>query len=171
MAHKTLIDGTAYEISGGRTLVDGTTYSIDKGKTLVDGTAHEISFAQPTGITVHFLRTVSGYEDYAYIEFFDELGTGVDVRINSAGAAIFGQDDNYAIPDGTFFELPAGTEIKCYARTDGMFVEAMITVNGVTESATSALNYTHVLPGRADIYFTVLKQFSMVCGRIQIEDE
>lgn len=44
MAHKTLIGGTAYEISGGKTLVNGTAYSIDKGKTLVDGTAYEVGF-------------------------------------------------------------------------------------------------------------------------------
>lgn len=47
MAHKTLIGGTAYEISGGKTLVGGTAYSIDKGKTLVGGTAYEISFGAP----------------------------------------------------------------------------------------------------------------------------
>lgn len=44
MAHKTLINGTAYEITGGRTLVNGTGYSIDKGKTLVGGTAYEVGF-------------------------------------------------------------------------------------------------------------------------------
>lgn len=49
MAHKTLIDGTAYEISGGKTLVDGTAYSIKSGKTLVDGTAYEIGFGTKIG--------------------------------------------------------------------------------------------------------------------------
>ena len=44
MAHKTLIDGTAYEISGGKALVDGTAYSIKNGKTLVGGTAYEVDF-------------------------------------------------------------------------------------------------------------------------------
>lgn len=44
MAHKTLVGGTAYEISGGKTLVSGTAYSIVKGKTLVGGTAYEIGF-------------------------------------------------------------------------------------------------------------------------------
>lgn len=45
MAHKTLIGGTAYEISGGKTLVNGTAYSIKNGKTLVGGTAYEVGFA------------------------------------------------------------------------------------------------------------------------------
>ena len=44
MAGKTLIGGTAYEISGGKTLIGGTAYSIAGGKTLVGGTAYDISF-------------------------------------------------------------------------------------------------------------------------------
>lgn len=44
MAHKTLIDGTAYEVKGGRTLINGTGYSIKGGRTLVDGTGYDISF-------------------------------------------------------------------------------------------------------------------------------
>lgn len=47
MAHKTLIGGTAYEISGGKTLVNGTAYKIDKGRTLVSGTGYDISFGLP----------------------------------------------------------------------------------------------------------------------------
>ena len=44
MAHKTLIGGTAYEITGGNTIVNGTAYSIKNGKTLVNGTAYEVEF-------------------------------------------------------------------------------------------------------------------------------
>lgn len=44
MAHKTLVGGTAYEISGGKTLVGGTAYNISNGKTLVGGTAYTIGF-------------------------------------------------------------------------------------------------------------------------------
>ena len=46
MGHKTLIGGTAYEISGGKTLVDGTAYGISGGKTLIGGTAYDVSFAR-----------------------------------------------------------------------------------------------------------------------------
>lgn len=52
MAHKTLIGGTAYEISGGRTLVGGTGYSIEKGKTLVAGTVREIPIEQDVPCTL-----------------------------------------------------------------------------------------------------------------------
>lgn len=50
MAHKTLIDGTAYTVSGGRTLADGTSYNVKNGKVLVDGTAYDISFILPAEI-------------------------------------------------------------------------------------------------------------------------
>lgn len=44
MAHKTLINGTAYEVTGGKCLVNGTGYSIQKGRTLVNGTGYDIGF-------------------------------------------------------------------------------------------------------------------------------
>lgn len=44
MSHKTLVNGTVYEVDGGKTLIDGVAYSIDKGKTLVGGTAYDIGF-------------------------------------------------------------------------------------------------------------------------------
>ncbi len=49
MAHRTLINGTAYEICGGKTLVGGTAYEIGKGKTLIGGTAYEIGFTPTLG--------------------------------------------------------------------------------------------------------------------------
>lgn len=47
MAHKTLIDGTAYAVKGGRELIAGTGYAKKQGKTLIDGTEHAISFGIP----------------------------------------------------------------------------------------------------------------------------
>lgn len=44
MSHKTIIGGTAYEVTGGKCLVNGTVYNILKGRTLVDGTETEIKF-------------------------------------------------------------------------------------------------------------------------------
>ena len=45
MAHESLIDGTAYEVAGGRTLVGGTGYDVVKGKTLVGGTGYDVEFS------------------------------------------------------------------------------------------------------------------------------
>lgn len=51
MAHKTLVGGTAYNISGGKSMVSGTAYNIKGGKTLVGGTGYNIGFGsgEPDG--------------------------------------------------------------------------------------------------------------------------
>lgn len=51
MAHKTLISGTAYSVTGGRELIGGTGYSIKKGRTLIGGTGYEIKF-KPSEYTI-----------------------------------------------------------------------------------------------------------------------
>lgn len=49
MAHKALIGGTAYNVSGGKSLVSGTTYNIKGGRTLIGGTGYSISFGSGGG--------------------------------------------------------------------------------------------------------------------------
>lgn len=44
--HKTLINGTAYTVKGGKCMVDGTVYNILKGRTLIDGTGWDITFPE-----------------------------------------------------------------------------------------------------------------------------
>lgn len=46
-AHKTLINGTAYTVKGGKCMVGGTVYNILKGRTLIGGTGYDITFAPP----------------------------------------------------------------------------------------------------------------------------
>ncbi|MDD6544880.1 MAG: DUF6273 domain-containing protein [Clostridiales bacterium] len=50
MAHKTLISGTAYSVTGGRELIGGTGYAKKKGRVLVNGTGYDIPFS--SGITL-----------------------------------------------------------------------------------------------------------------------
>lgn len=45
--HKTLVNGTAYEVKGGKCLVNGTVYNIFKGRTLIGGTGYDITFKPP----------------------------------------------------------------------------------------------------------------------------
>lgn len=45
MAHKTLISGTAYSVSGGREMIGGTGYAKKKGRVLVNGTGYNIPFS------------------------------------------------------------------------------------------------------------------------------
>ena len=42
--HKTLINGTAYTVKGGKCMVNGTVYNILKGRTLINGTGYDITF-------------------------------------------------------------------------------------------------------------------------------
>ena len=71
MAHKTLINGTAYEISGGKTLVNGTAYNIKNGKTLVGGTAYEVGFVKPT------VKVLLGSDTNSYFKVGELSSAGI----------------------------------------------------------------------------------------------
>ena len=50
MSHKTLVNGTVYEVNGGKCLVNGTAYDIKKGRTLINGTGEDIVFSSASPI-------------------------------------------------------------------------------------------------------------------------
>ena len=52
--HKTLVNGTAYDVTGGKCLVNGTVYSIKKGRTLIGGTGYDITFGPDVSLTWTF---------------------------------------------------------------------------------------------------------------------
>ena len=58
MAHKTLISGTAYSVTGGRELIGGTGYGCKAGKTIIGGTAFTVPFGR--AVTVKTDATFSG---------------------------------------------------------------------------------------------------------------
>ena len=66
MAHKTLVNGTAYEVKGGKCLVNGTAYSIKKGKTLVGGTGYDIAFGSKTWL-INASLSDSSLDNLGYI--------------------------------------------------------------------------------------------------------
>ena len=57
--HKTLINGTAYTVKGGKCLVNGTVYNILKGRTLIGGTGYDINFEPDVSLTWYFNQTLS----------------------------------------------------------------------------------------------------------------
>ena len=63
--HNALIDGAAYEVTGGKAMVGGTVYDTAGGKTLVDGTVYEIAFG---GSPFTAAITAAGDSRYAYAE-------------------------------------------------------------------------------------------------------
>lgn len=46
-AHKTLVNGTAYTVQGGKCMVGGTVYNILKGRTLIGGTGYDVALPAP----------------------------------------------------------------------------------------------------------------------------
>ena len=105
MAHKTLVGGTAYEVSGGKTLVGGTAYSIKNGKTLVGGTVYEVGFA-PDTVTI----TITGSSGEYYVS------VGID------GTTYW---------SATTIEVPVGTVVECWVNSDDRYyLKASVSVNG-----------------------------------------
>lgn len=51
-AHKTLINGTAYELKSGKPLINGTGYALKKGRTRIDGTGYDIALQSGTPLSV-----------------------------------------------------------------------------------------------------------------------
>lgn len=92
MAHKTLINGTAYEIKDGKTLINGVSYTITGGKTLVNGTSFSISFATTDSGTFTFYIEVDG--DYGTAGTYEATtnmtwGEFCDSPYNGAGLYIY----------------------------------------------------------------------------------
>ena len=95
MAHKTLISGTAYSVTGGRELIGGTGYDCKAGKTLIGGTAFDVPFSK--GIP---LRTITP----GAILYLNESGSPVPFYIakhdyesglNGAGRTLVVRKDCY----------------------------------------------------------------------------
>ena len=70
MAHKTLVNGTAYEVKGGKCLVNGTSYDIKKGRTLINGTGEDIVFSSGSPILDEI--------DWATIREVSDAGQGAN---------------------------------------------------------------------------------------------
>ena len=93
MAHKTLISGTAYSVTGGREMIGGTGYGCKAGKTLIGGTAFDVPFGSS-----EYTLTISGgskERDGAYVEYGEmkhasgtlhiPVGGNVDVIVGYSG--------------------------------------------------------------------------------------
>lgn len=95
MAHKTLISGTAYSVTGGRDLIGGTGYGCKAGKTLIGGTAFTVPFSK--GIPMNTITPGA-------ILFMNESGSPVPFYIakhdyesglNGAGRTLVVRKDCY----------------------------------------------------------------------------
>lgn len=163
MAHKTLIGGTSYEISGGRTLVNGTGYSIDKGKTLVGGTVYEVGFGHPVLIAGGYNVIGAGYtatiDDVSYpftsawsLETVSTASVTVTSlqamgRISVNGEVVFTGAGDYTV------DLSGATHISLYANALVMMIttyniespkDVTITVTGTGYAGYAGIEYNGV---------------------------
>ncbi len=136
-AHKTLINGTAYTVQGGKCMVGGTVYNILKGRTLIGGTGYDILFGS-NKIKVTITAPKTGYASV----------TIDGVRYSSAAE----------------LEVEPGTAIKCEVKGSATNVKRYIYRNGELVSSGNAysmtaekdvsieLTYTTTISGSALVY-------------------
>lgn len=84
MAHKTMKDGTVYDITGGSVLTGGTSYALQQGKTLESGTLYHINFGEP------YLERVQ-FNERSATSF-----TGTDSLTSLSGRVAGGTGSGYA---------------------------------------------------------------------------
>lgn len=72
--HKALVNGTVYEVKGGKCLVNGTAYSVKKGRTLIGGTGYDIAVEETIGKTWRFNDVISCWEGMTWNVNFVALG-------------------------------------------------------------------------------------------------
>ena len=166
MSHKTMIDGVAYEISGGKTLVGGTAYSIDKGKTLVGGTAYEVGFAPDTVIltitTKRNRTTLDVYETYTSLHIMYTTPEGVSGTLETY------EDGKYVIRVGDY-EFPVGTTIVIESEYADDKIDQYIYLNGTqVEYSNNYISYHHTLTTNTVITET---ERSYLYTRIDITEE
>lgn len=110
MAHKTLISGTAYSVTGGRELIGGTGYDCKAGKTLIGGTAFTVPFSKGIPLNTITLGAIlylneSGSPVPFYIAKHDYesglngAGRTLLVRKDCYNDRVFGNNNAYANSD------------------------------------------------------------------------
>lgn len=83
MAHKTMIDGTAYEIIGGDVLIAGASYQLVGGRTLIDGTGYDINFTNPV-----YSITVRNGSSANYVQYKGEKYTAETFEARQGGTIV-----------------------------------------------------------------------------------
>lgn len=110
--HKTLVNGTAYEVKGGKCMVGGTVYNILKGRTLIGGTGYDVTFEEPASKSWYLNEGLSGTVD-ATVIFKSSDGTSY-VRIK------YGFNENLGFYTLQYFSTASETDpLWVYAQNNG----------------------------------------------------
>lgn len=144
MAQKVLIDGTGYELAGGKSLMGGTGYEIKKGKCLTDGTGYEVPIESAVVVSLAVEGSAGGPSRYAGIVY---AGT------------------TYQAGTTTSFEAKRGetlTIIVAAWKNGGYYPQYnKITVDGNTVSPNSNGEYDLVLAANTTVTFTGRSGFAV----------
>ena len=112
MVQRTLIDGTGYNIKGGRTLVNGTGYDIKKGRTLIGGTGYDIIFGRSYALSTNFTAAsdILGEPNYGYS--IDSTGYTLKMWLNARRSSWKNYDTNRNIYDVLIEGIQAGDTVS-----------------------------------------------------------
>lgn len=104
MAHRTLIGGTGYDISGGRDLIGGTGYGKKKGRVLVNGTGYDVPFSSGFVLTMERASDSYGKQDpYSGIGYSGKIRNGVEYN-----------GESVAFTNGGVVTVAAGDSVTIY---------------------------------------------------------
>lgn len=110
--HKTLVNGTVYEVKSGKCLINGTVYNILKGRTLIGGTGYDVTFEEPASKSWYLNEGLSGTVD-ATVIFKSSDGTSY-VRIK------YGFNGNLGFYTLQYFSTASETDpLWVYAQNNG----------------------------------------------------
>lgn len=141
MAHKVMVDGTAYGISEGITKDGGTGYVLQMGVAKVDGTLYDISFG--SGL-IPVTITSSGNASYCYVTI-----NGTKYSSETSG-----------------IEVEAGSEIGLSVRARSSSVRGYIYINGTTVKTvqtTMVQTYDWIVPNDCKTISIALSYGSSQC--------
>ena len=95
MAHKTLISGTAYSVTGGRELIGGTGYAKKKGRVLVNGTGYDIPFSSGIPLSTVALGDILMLNENGNPVSFYVCKHDYESGLNGAGRTLLVRKDCY----------------------------------------------------------------------------
>lgn len=118
MAQRTLINGTGYNVKGGRTLINGTGYAIKKGRTLIGGTGYDILFGRSYALSTNFTAAsdILGEPNYGYS--IDSTGCTLKMWLNARRSSWDNYDTNRNIYDVSIEGIQAGDTVSFLGTND-----------------------------------------------------
>lgn len=162
MAHKTLMDGTVYDVDGARLLIKGSTYNIESGKTIVDGTVRNLQFNLSYPV---------------YINGLGDIDDADEVYVRIKGVDYYGNElEEIIVPDGTPIEcilrnVPYyGDEPYASGSANG---EISLNKNAVATTTTpfETISYTHIVDSPTYVFVGTLNRSSGNYNKVDIADD